>query len=737
MKAFLARDLLKLNDCGCCEGITYRTPVGVFNRAGLAAIAYRVGTHDQFKQSLLAQLSRAELPALQALTTRDEDDFAIALLDAWATVADVLTFYQERIAQESYLRTATERLSIRELARLIGYQLRPGVAASTPLAFTLDTAPTSPPQITLAAGTKVQSIPGKDEQAQMFETVNAIAARTAWNAMRPRLTQPQTAASLQESLTVQGTATRIQQGDKLLIVYPGSATEPDFVTVFRVTVNQDAGTTRLDLAREPSQMPPFGEPTFPVAVMPTGAIALNQAAIQNQIIGKSWSQKDLVAFTEIQDWHQADLTASVMSQLAEIDQPAEVYVFRLTAAVFGYNAAKKVVYLTSGDNVGKPDTSGGELKFTEWQPADDELDDILFLDNAYKEITEDSYVAISTISSPIDDLTAGALETNAFGLGAPILATLINTTNNTTNNLAADSITDAPNTTLNLFAETASVKSYQVETVLERSRTAYGLSGKTTQITLNQAWWNHNANNAFGNTIRKATVYAQSEQLTLTALPITDTVAGNTITLDGFYLGLQPGQLLILSGERHDLEGVTQSETLTLKDITIQSGYTQITLQAELAHPYKRNTVTINANVAPATHGETVQEILGSGDASQPYQAFNLRQPPLTYVSSDAAPSGALSTLEVRVNDIRWHEAPMLYGQKPSDRIYITRQTEDGKTEVKFGDGKTGARLLTGTNNVEATYRKGIGLAGNVKANQLTALMSRPLGLKAVTNPLP
>ena len=59
---------------------------------------------------------------------RDDDDFSIALLDAWATVADVLTFYQERIANEAYLRTATERLSVLELARLIGYQLRPGVA---------------------------------------------------------------------------------------------------------------------------------------------------------------------------------------------------------------------------------------------------------------------------------------------------------------------------------------------------------------------------------------------------------------------------------------------------------------------------------------------------------------------------------------------------------------------------------------------------------------------------------
>ena len=53
-------------------------------------------------------------------------------------MCDILTFYQERIANEAYLRTATERVSIGELAKLIGYKLRPGLAASVALAFTID-----------------------------------------------------------------------------------------------------------------------------------------------------------------------------------------------------------------------------------------------------------------------------------------------------------------------------------------------------------------------------------------------------------------------------------------------------------------------------------------------------------------------------------------------------------------------------------------------------------------------
>src|SRR5260370_27574706 len=149
----------QLDSCHCCEGLTTQTPAPVTNRPGLSAIAYRVGTQSEFKRSMRAALSDITRRALQGLKTRDDDDFSIALLDATATMADVLTFYQERIANESYLRTATERRSLLELARLIGYELRLGVAASAFLAFTMDDAPGAPLETSVDVGTKVQSIP--------------------------------------------------------------------------------------------------------------------------------------------------------------------------------------------------------------------------------------------------------------------------------------------------------------------------------------------------------------------------------------------------------------------------------------------------------------------------------------------------------------------------------------------------------------------------------------------------
>lgn len=216
---------LSLNDCGCCEGLAVETPAEVSNRPGLSAVAYRVGTHARFKASMLARLSGSGLPELGKLKTRDDDDFTIALLDAWAMVADVLTFYQERVANESYLRTATERGSVIHLARLIGYELRPGVAASAYLAFTLESAPGSPPAVTLAEGLRVQSVPGPGERPQTFETVEAVEARGEWNAMRPRLTELRVPAFGSTRTYLEGVTTGLKKGDMLLFVGEERASE--------------------------------------------------------------------------------------------------------------------------------------------------------------------------------------------------------------------------------------------------------------------------------------------------------------------------------------------------------------------------------------------------------------------------------------------------------------------------------------------------------------------------------
>src|SRR5260370_1627744 len=111
--------------CDCCTGVTVETPVRITNIPGLPAIAYRAGTYTQFKASMQTRLSDSDLPGLKVLRTRQGDDFTIALLDAWAMVGDLLTFYQERIANESYKRTPTQPASLLELTRLSTQHLPP------------------------------------------------------------------------------------------------------------------------------------------------------------------------------------------------------------------------------------------------------------------------------------------------------------------------------------------------------------------------------------------------------------------------------------------------------------------------------------------------------------------------------------------------------------------------------------------------------------------------------------
>ncbi len=146
--------------------------------------------------------------------------------------------------------------------------------------------------------------------------------------------------------------------------------------------------------------------------------------------------------------------------------------------------------------------------------------------------------------------------------------------------------------------------------------------------------------------------------------------------------------------------------------------------------------MVVHANVALATHGETVSQILGAGNAATPFQRFELKQLPLTYRAA-ANELGASPELTVRVDDIAWKLRDSMFGAASRERAYTLQTDEQGRNFVLFGDGLRGARPSSGVNNVRATYRKGLGVAGNVAAESLTQPTQRPLGMKGVSNPLP
>ncbi len=613
----------KLDTCGCCEGVEALTPASVENRPGLSALAYRVGTHARFKQAMQAALAGA----LPALTTRADDDPAIALFDAWATVLDVLSFYQERIANEGYLRTAAERQSVLALARSIGYELRPGVAAGTFLAFKLETAPGAPTSAVIDVGTKAQSLPGQDEVPQVFETVEKIEAQAAWNAMKARQHRPYVPGMNARTIYLKGTSTNLKPGDALLLVGEERERNPgnenwDFRLVKALEEDREAELTIVELNRGLGSFTPFTRPA-------------------------------------------AD---------------PEVYALRRRAALFGHNApdwrampdSVKDGYETLGPN----DTHGPNWPgFTIREIADNQADTV-YLDAVYPKIVPDSWIVLATPD----------------------------------------------------YSEV-----YRVDRVAEDARTNFTLSSKTTRLRVD----GENLLERFDQRIRDTVVFAESEWLEQDERPIEGAVEGDTVELAEAVEGLVEDQLVVVAGLDDDT-GEAVSEVMTLKKAEPYDGVTRLTFTERLVYRYRRESVEINANVARATHGETQKdEVLGSGDGSRRFQRFTLKKKPLTYVSAATA-SGAESTLDVRVGGVLWEEVPSLYQLGAGRRAYLTRLADDGTVTVQFGDGINGARLPTGTENVTARYRVGLGLDGMtmVDAGQISLLMTRPLGVKSVVNPL-
>ncbi|MCT0200390.1 putative baseplate assembly protein, partial [Synechococcus sp. CS-1325] len=673
------------------------------------------------------------------LTTRDDGDFTIALCDALATGLDVLTFYQERIANEDWLRTASERRSILELAGLIGYQLAPGVAASTWLAFTLQEAPGNPAlaaaPVQIPLGTRVQSVPGPGEQAQSFETVEPIKARTEWNTIPIRTTCPWQPANGDTGLWLDGVGTGLQPGDTLLI---------------------------LDTEREHSSTSPRWD------------IRVLTAVDEERTRGRTrvgWAG-GLAHF------------GSAQTQRAALD--ASVHVFRQRAGLFGHNAPdprlifKDKVPPITGQPASGIVTSDG----TAWAGYALEGGQI-DLDASYPRIRPGSWVALSATSAnpPVGLYRAQSVSfpsRSAFGLSGKVTRVIADT-----GPKGLDPFRNAiPNTLVLAQSERLEVASSPLGFPLWGDRLALGrvepdlvsgralaVSGRHPRIRLRAGQPPVTMELSAGGSL---TIH-EGDSLRLTKAPEAWVGIGlRALTPPVFgQLLVQPGDTLLRLRllDRDDREGRAEriaaaaielapaepddpmvQEVVIAADLTsaIDTGrdpdqtpgetgvpgpaVTFVTLAAALRHCYDRETVALNANVAPATHGETVQEILGSGDARLPNARFALRQAPLTYVSAETA-SGRRSTLELRANDLLWHPVHSLYGRGPTERVYALAIDDQGRTSLRFGDGVEGAHLPSGDHNVRATYRKGLGQAGNVAAGALTTLLSRPLGVAGATNP--
>ena len=621
--------------CGACEGTTVSTPRVVDNRPGLTGLAYRSGVHGDFLASMLAGLSRRSRPALAGLRTRDPDDPTIALLDAWAAVCDVLTFYTERLAEESYLRTARERTSLQELGKLVAYRLDPGAAAETHLAFTLERPPALPAldppdpgllppavpaSVVLPARLRVQSVPGPGEAPQLFETVEEVEARPEWSSLPVVRTRPHLPTMGRVDAWLEGTGLALARGAPLLLASDDLVNDRwDVRLLTEVREHATEGVTHVRWKPGLGSWNPFNRP--------------------------------------------ADVPAA--------------YVLRRRLSVFGHNApvwsAMNADFKDGyrSQFTPKPDDDGEWPSFLAVRRlADDRVE--VDVDGAHPDIVRGAWVVLS------QDAT-------------------------------------------DFYREL-----YEVVDAAELSRSAFAVSGKVTRLVL------RGEPHDFA-TPRDVTVYAVADPLALAEAPDDSPVTGTTVVVDGDASAMSAGRHLVLAGRTAG--GLAQAEVVVLDSVVaLPSGRTELRLTTAPPLPLVRAGAVVFGNVARATHGETVTQLLGSGDARRAFSSFPLAQGPLTHVRGDG-PRGTESTLEVRVDGVRWAEQASAYTAGPEDRVHTTRDEPDGTVSVVFGDGARGARPPSGSHNLRATYRKGLGAGGNVGADTLSQAVDRPLGLKGVTNP--
>jgi hypothetical protein len=710
--------------CGCCAGVDVETPSAIDNRPGLSAVSYRAGTYARFKESIAAGLSSAARPALHGLRERGDDDFTIALADSFSVMADVLTFYQERLINEAFLRTATERGSVLQLSRLLGYELAPGVAADTWLAFTLEEARGAPSQaprpVTIPVGAKVQSIPGPDELPLTFETVAAIEARVERNAISVQTRESQPIVFGGTELYLEGTGHQLAPGDVIVIV--GEERES-----FRGSENWDVRLLR--------------------AVEPDERRRLTRIA-----------------------WLEGLGTTDPRVEPAALG--VRLYVFRQRAALFGHNAPDARLMAKEGTNlalVANPQTG-------EWDDFD--LDDQrIDLDQTYSKVVPGSWVALvsaairhqpSSIPGYVELYraeTVASVSLSKFGLSAKVTRIALDTGEHLSWYGRRETLVFAQSEELPLAERPVRAPLYGDRIALATivpdlaQGAPLAVTGKRQHLQVadrvrHLVLVRTGATNlplAPGDRLALLAppirTLAGGVQQQLTAVELFEAIRTNNTTNLTWTVADRDGAAGTLVAGGDDLElspASTDDETINeiafiadLADgIEHDRDRTRLHLAAALRNCYDRETVTINANVAPATHGETVSELLGSGDASQRDQRFVLKQSPLTRVSADT-PSGRLSTLDVRLSGARWTEVPSLFAAGPRDRVYTIRDDDAGRSTVIFGDGIEGARLPTGQQNVRATYRKGLGAIGNVRSGQLATLLTRPLGVMGVTNPEP
>lgn len=651
--------------------------------------------HAAIRQRMLDSIASARVGSVRPLSglgVRSTDDPAIALIDAYAGGLHVLAWNGARLADDGTIRRTRDHDALVDLARLIGYEPRPALSASTTLAFALETLPGAPATVKVPKGTKVASIPAQQEMPQVFETGAELDARGAWNAIRAVSQLPPIDAGT-TVVCAAGVTSAAKAGDLLAVAF---------------TPQNDARDGWL-----------------------IGQIGVAERVADPVDPDKSYMRFHLIGSRAVE----------TTPELAA-DRAGRVIILARRAAPFGATApdARGVgedVQTALGVIRDDYENVIGWKGFEVGAPgaADTKTID---LDASYPEAFKDRLVLLARSTKHIRASRDHEFQVRRMEVVAPDKEF-------SAEELAIEDADCADREAIKFAAvQTTAPTLTRITRAEERARTDFLLSAKISRITLETIDLTRDTKAVHGSStslrylVRELAIHFETESLPLLRPPLDAALpdSADRLILPG-KVEMNPGRRVVLAGERWSKAGVPgprQAELAMVRSVQFNAdGTTTLLFDADVAARFRSTTLDLLGNCVSASHGETPAsgtEIIGSGKPGGRDQRFALKGKPLSYVPAET-PRGYAPALEVRVGGRAYSEVANLMGRTAADRAYTVKLGREGQAVVQFAGG-----LPSGLNNVTALYRTGGGTGGNLDPGRITMAMSPVLGVKAITNPV-
>ncbi len=652
--------------CPCAQG---QEPQVVSNPPGLSQIAYRVDDFTGFRQAMLRPLGGEQ--AIGAWRPAP-GDLGLQVLEWWAYLGDVLTFYNERIANESYLRTAVRSSSVANLVALLGYEPAPGIAAAGNVAAMRSAGYPNEPLV-IPAGLRLSSVATPGAAAQTFEA-DAPASFTGVSSV-PVTLQPDTSFVVNgdgspQSVLMAGPLSGVKPGDQLLLAEQDFAGQDDnwsLVTVSTLTPATDPGTGVINtlVTFSAGGWGPSGPPADTAAVESSfrltdeSTISVSGAAAASAAVG---GLARIGGIRIAGGYHWAPGMPATPAP-GSSRQSTDYQLMRPTAVAALWTQGG------TGQAVNPDAGPGFTVQLSAAVRAISPGEMVLFDCGAA------APSALAVVASVSEVLSAVPYPPLPHPPKPPDIVVAHTQLVLTLDTLDASALTDAdPGTVAVRYA----FKDLGTITGVP----APALTGLPANVLVPASYTPPSGGAA--------------------AFLVDTTGAGVLVWVSA----AAPGQV-----------------TLT------GAGTPPATISTPLAVPLR-----LLPDVVPVSRGTTVTgEVLGSGNAALSNQSFTLSKSPLTYLASG---NGSVAALAVYVDQVEWQQVPSFYGQAPGARVFVVSRSPDQTvTTVTFGDGVNGAKLTSGAGNVVATYRYGSG-AASPPAGRLTTISQPQPNLASIQNPV-